>query len=61
MTSSSDFCPPVRIMGFQVSWDGMKERHAAVAAEFREAFPKVREVVAVTRESIDLFLQGQSI
>lgn len=45
------------IVGFQVSWDGLKERHLTAAAEFREAFPQTREIVSVTRDTIVSFLQ----
>lgn len=44
------------IRPFQVSWDGMKERHHKAAEEFRTAYPQAEEVTMITSQNIVDFL-----
>ena len=46
-----------KILPFQVSRDGPKEKHLLAAKEFKQAFPQADEVVFVTAETIINFLK----
>lgn len=47
-----------RILPFQVSWDGAKERHQRVAEEFQKTFPQADEIVFLTADTITDFLKS---
>lgn len=42
---------PEGVQPYQVSWDGIKERHEEALEEFYRAFPHAREPVYVTKET----------
>ena len=46
------------ILAFQVSRDGIKERHKRAAEEFHEVFPQAGEIPMITMENIISFLKS---
>ena len=46
------------IKAYQVSWDGMKDRHFKALTEFKEEFPQDIRAISVTRENVEQFLNG---
>src|SRR3989338_305113 len=47
-----------KILPFQVSWDGEKERHQRAREEFRQTFPQAGEIVFITADNITDFLKS---
>lgn len=47
---------PEGIIPYQVSWEGIKERHRSALQEFSMAFPQAQPPIVVTRETIEAFL-----
>lgn len=42
---------------YQVSWDGIKDRHKKAIDEFKKAYPKAEDPVFLIQENIESFLK----
>jgi len=46
-----------RIVPYQVTWDGPKERHQKALIDFAKEFPAAAKGVVVTRANVEEFLK----